>query len=826
MSLLELEKLGLLEDNLQATLNAVTALQDQSVNFVNTLLTLKQQGALGANNTKDIFKKLIKLKDLNNFITSVNNILKYKEFTPEFIKKLLDDKEPEKLADFLGNYYKINFVNSSNYGEELEAKEKLINSLDIPQATKDRFNNIKTQKRYNLIFIFDTFLDYNILDLKVLDMLINTPQEQLELLFDRVRPKRDDTPTSKILSASEISECSLPIVAMDMLIDNLKLYNIHIKNSKNSGGVDQESSMRDDQVKQSNEKFKALYERFHEPLEQPGGLEKVELQIRKKLLETIKESEQPGTAIYNFLTDENINAIASNTAPELLAQSRLLFTSNENLAQIAWRAYDPGSRTVAWPNLLSTPSSEAARETVFTTRESTAGMEEPATTLESASSHARKYAALCFLASQDKRISPETNQEICSEETRKEMWSDFISYIAEVRRAHNENTTGTDNPSCFPGTISRIAQSVNKHPEFSATESLGVAISNSIRAYIDLKLSKALDELESPEDKAKLYYSLIMLGLNNAEEVIANPSSILTILPNIDNVDSLTETEKQQIIQEYIKIRAEFLQSLSVSAVPEHPDLRTYVFNYLEKHQINGPNHNKSEIEYLIGHTLASLPLLGVSVSAAQRKSMLQENAAEQEHASFSTSEPEESAESFFSWQKPDKSAKNSDSTIAIQSYWIPLFKSLEYAALSTIVDNHDLCVKIIDERFAGFSLRKDPTLDKLLTHLTERDNYQVLEELAATEELTEALKENLIRYSEPITDALKKVEYHDNPIVDDKLADGDSKNSDLGKILTELEKIFQSPADLDNAEERVESLINQTKHDNSDSRKPQSPRS
>ncbi len=742
---------------------------------------------------KDIIKKLMKLKDLNFFITTIGNISKYKKITPEFIKKLLGDKEPEKLADFLGRYCKIDFihdmVDETEYERGIDAKKELINSLDILQSTKDRFNNILDNERETLFLIFDRLSYYNILDLKVLDILINTPKKQLDLLLNRLSVKRLGILRTNIFLARKISKCSLPILAIDILFDNARLYHANIQNLQKSRDVrPEESSMKDDKVKQSNEKFQSLYEKFGKPLEQSEGLNNVELQIRKKILETIKESEQSGTEIHDFLTEENINAIASNTDAELLAQSRKLFTSNESLAQIAWRAYDPDSRTVDWPNLLTTPSSETAKETVFTTRESTAGMQEKGTTLESASSHVRKYAALCFLASQDKRISPETNQEICSEETRKEMWSDFISYVAEVRRAHNENTVGTDNPSCFPGTISRIAQSVNKHPEFPATEGITVAINNSIRAYIDLKLSKCLDQLESPEEKAKLYYSLIMLGLNNAEEVIANPSSILTILPNIDNIDSLTETEKQKIIQEHIKIRAEFLESLMLTSDLEHPDLRTYVFNYLEKHQIN--TSNKTEIEYLIGHALASIPLLGISVSAAQRKSMLQESEAEQENAS-STAEPEENAESLFAWQTPDESAKNLlDIRIAIQAYWIPLFKSAEYEALITIIKDPDLCQKIIEERFAGFSLRNDPTLDKLLEHLRTRDNLAVLTELDSMGQLPKEFKKYLMSYSESITATLKKARYDGNPTVDDE-------SRDLWGTLRELEEDFKKSADV-----------------------------
>lgn len=633
--------------------------------------------------------------------------------TDNVCKFIIEDKISVEEAKMLTTQEKINLDDPSLFNLIMNGLITLQEGLSV------------SKKKLKVISEIEKLIKNNDLREIFIKNLLHLSEEKIEMLYMHFLDLNNkfNTNPNLILSTIAMNHASLDVLAILMLITIEKLREIHLQTPDHLPiAMDIESSMRDEQVRNARERFEILSNKYNEKFNQLG-LEEIEKQIRIRLLHIIKqqassEEQDLKKKLEALLTDNNIESIASLSEQSLLSTCRKYFTSNETTSQIAFRAYDPGSQTVAWPNLLTPPNSVSVGQSVFTTAESRVGMI-GAATLDNASMHVRKYAALCFLASQDDTLP---------EATKEEIWQDFISYIAEIRRSHNDTSTGTDNPSCFPGTISRIAQSINKMPEFKNTNlGIEIAIRDAMRTYINMKLSQSLNECETSRKKAQLYFSLMMLGLDNAQKVIENPVSIFSILPEFDEDKFKDPTT---LMQEYIQTRARFISQLMESSYdPSNPDLITYVKDHLKTHGI--PVISQATFNYLIDYNIAQLPSLGISITKEQQKAMQLQD----ESTSTSTLESNTSPESihteefdlFFITPNP---AVKGNKTYAISDYWLPLFRQHKYNALMPLLNNNQgLCKAIIEERFVIKNIRQ-MTIENIIQRLKTIDNAEIITNL------------------------------------------------------------------------------------------------
>lgn len=236
-----------------------------------------------------------------------------------------------------------------------------------------------------------------------------------------------------------------------------------------------ESAMDDKLLRENNEFFtKEIYPALEPAFSALGQsfderLDAAELKIRALLLQQIKaraecEQDKP---LLEFIESSQEKIFSDKT---LAAKARTLFISNTIPAQVAWRCYDQDALNVGWENLLVPPPKEAEDSKIFTTQAAS----EQALTLKEGSDRVRELAAYCMLA-----IEHEPNLE-----KRKAMEMDLSYYLCEIKRAHNSNIDQADNPSCFPGTLSRLYAVFAKSSRFFKSERKQMVLESLLREAI------------------------------------------------------------------------------------------------------------------------------------------------------------------------------------------------------------------------------------------------------------------------------------------------------------------------------------------------------
>lgn len=307
----------------------------------------------------------------------------------------------------------------------------------------------------------------------------------------------------------------------------------------------------------SAKKIKNLFILY--PILSDSHLLTIETEIRYKILQEILD-EAKRTTIYissrtiiEMLSESNMRILAGRYDLELNSAFGKLITSNIIISHIAWRAYDNNANynsTSGWVNLLALPSTINTTDGVFTTLETTRYFEEKVPpTIETCSKRVRFIAASCFKAAVDPSFP---------EDLQKELLVDFFSQIADIRRAHcDDKSFSIDDPSCYPGTLSRLGLTLKRHPNFQEPLDYDKEIKHHITHIISLKFNTEFSLLESPLERQQLYYSLLLLGLDNIDEIIRNPSAINTILPD-DSDEYLLKCRNK---------RASFFASLDVESI-------------------------------------------------------------------------------------------------------------------------------------------------------------------------------------------------------------------------------------------------------------------
>ncbi len=329
----------------------------------------------------------------------------------------------------------------------------------------------------------------------------------------------------------------------------------------------------------------------------------VEAEIRYKILQEILDEAKHTTlyissrSIIELLTESNMRILATRCDLELNSVFGKLITSNTIISHIAWRAYDNNASynsTSGWVNLLSLPPTIDATSGAFTTLETSRHFEESIPpTIETCSKRVRIIAASCFKAAIDPSLP---------EDLQKELLIDFFSQIADIRRAHcDDKTFSTDDPSCYPGTLSRLGLTLKRHPNFQEPLNYDKEIKHYITHIISLKFNAELLRLETALERQQLYYSLLMLGLDNIEEVIRNPRTISAILPD-DSDEYLSECKNK---------RACFFSSLDVETIYQNTNTML-----LEK----GISITPQILVYTVIKNLFSIRTLLPTLSPSQQK--------------------------------------------------------------------------------------------------------------------------------------------------------------------------------------------------------------
>lgn len=253
---------------------------------------------------------------------------------------------------------------------------------------------------------------------------------------------------------------------------------------------------------------------------QEERLSHIEMKIREMLLDKMKqalfedfEKSEPDSDIRKE-RHESIQFIEANKEKLILGDANVLmqarlkhFTSNTDDAQIAWRGYDPDAPTAGWPNLLTNPTQPDPETVIFTTAASSAVQ----LNQNDAVAILRERAAYYFLVANDM-----------------DNLDQFVSYMALVRRAHNDDVSNdhqTDNPSCFPGQITRIAMIGSGHKIAELPRSAREIIEDEMHSMVIDAFQKALKSL-SDDDKASLYYGLVMVNEHQAKSWLEKPSEM------------------------------------------------------------------------------------------------------------------------------------------------------------------------------------------------------------------------------------------------------------------------------------------------------------
>ena len=135
-------------------------------------------------------------------------------------------------------------------------------------------------------------------------------------------------------------------------------------------------------------------------------------------------------------------------------ESHHILNSVSQEAQIAWRNFDEyAPSNNEWPNLLTTPQFTDSNYVVYDM------VEGQRPTKYAAKNQCRLTLAYYFLALMDDTLTVEQKNVVSTS---------FVGQLADIRRAHNKldgvDDGRLDNPSCFPGTLTRIAKMGDFHP--------------------------------------------------------------------------------------------------------------------------------------------------------------------------------------------------------------------------------------------------------------------------------------------------------------------------------------------------------------------------
>lgn len=267
-----------------------------------------------------------------------------------------------------------------------------------------------------------------------------------------------------------------------------------------------ESAMNDAKVLAANRQFESKVKPHFEAQFNQLGLNTIECQIRKLILEEIKENATIANdkATLAFIKRRQASLV-KGTAAAMRASVKMF--NHSTVSHAAWRCYNPFAPVTGnWLNLHTRPINNAE---VYSTRASNFANG----TLKShqASDIIRERTAYYYLAVVDSLDGDES--------VRKNRKGNFIGLLAEIR-----NTHGSEDPSCFPGQLTRIGQMGNYHEVAQLPNDLNDVLKHYFRSKV-FEQFKAKIEGVAVQEQQQLLNAIINLNQLSARSIIDNPNS-------------------------------------------------------------------------------------------------------------------------------------------------------------------------------------------------------------------------------------------------------------------------------------------------------------
>lgn len=294
-----------------------------------------------------------------------------------------------------------------------------------------------------------------------------------------------------------------------VVLEALKILNFadkvaELDKKKARSGANSESAMDDKKVSGANLHFQKKVKPHFKAQFEAMGLLKIEQSIREQIIQAILDdatlfNDEP---VVEFITKCKDGLV--NGSPEAMKAS-LNYFNKPTASHAAWRCYNPFAKVTGdWPNLHTRPERD---HSVFSTQAS----EFINGTLKShqASDIIRERTAYYFLAVVDPHDG--------SDQERKERLGNFIGLLAEIRNTHK-----ADDPSCFPGQLTRIAAMGNYHKIAEQPSSLKEVLANYFRAKVFQRFKEDIDK-KSASKRQELLDALVQLNQQTAKEHITEP---------------------------------------------------------------------------------------------------------------------------------------------------------------------------------------------------------------------------------------------------------------------------------------------------------------
>lgn len=327
----------------------------------------------------------------------------------------------------------------------------------------------------------------------------------------------------------------------------------------------------------------------------------IEKIIRRDLLNAIKhdaEKELQGQniahaqQIINFIkktkaNPKKLDRLLSGQDAGMMQAARVLFSSIEHAAQIAWRGYDQFAPVregeLSFPNLLTPQLSE---DITYSVHE----ISDKALTKKAASEMARELMAITYYALlyRDTKLS-ETQEDAQLAHSSASLSSmhcanrltHIIARLAEMRRANNEGESQyapaeEDNPSCIVAIFNRCNALWEMDPELmqqvSSEAQIKRILGNNVVARFKTKLSECVDE-NSNEDsnansngnrnanshekiKTDWYDALIGLRKETAEDFL----QLKTVFTSVEERQEYFEEQQQR--ERLASLRLHFISEM------------------------------------------------------------------------------------------------------------------------------------------------------------------------------------------------------------------------------------------------------------------------
>jgi len=453
-----------------------------------------------------------------------------------------------------------------------------------------------TENHYRLYRHFSK--EPHFLSLSILKSIIQLSDDEATALMRRLQE-----PTSVVLRL----DCNHDLLA-DFLAERDNLVKLHLAipiEIRNHNAIpvviDPESSIQDEKIETARARINALKKELNITNEITyKQLEEIETDIREYLLLKIKaelehDKNKPGInaqtkSLLNQkiqFIEKNLSALANQTASaDIIQQAVAYFSDTDSVAQTAWRAYEPTAEVTGWPNLLTAPAS-VDNQAIWSNHASSS----VTVTLKSGSDIIRRNAAICFLAS--KNYS--------------DMREDFVFTIAEIRRAHNKKG-GIDNPSYFPGSLSRFLIATNKHPLFKSEEKpskdFKEVVENTVRNVAQIVLDQMSETCVSDYDARLLLCAIFLLSKKNKISIFNDKNVVENMLFSTqEDLESIApgQADNMQIkawITAAKNVANQFLDRLV-------GDDGAALYNAVAEHTGIGRDHR--ELNYLIAKNVESL---------------------------------------------------------------------------------------------------------------------------------------------------------------------------------------------------------------------------